>query len=84
MNKSFYKVVYSDIKGKAPSYLPLTAKTKFRSFGRASQFAKNLHKQNRDVTLIESDDRGYIASWKLIAGKEATVFEFNESRTDVE
>lgn len=83
MNKSTYRIVYSDIKGKPPAHLPIDCKTKFRSFKRATKLAHNLHKEGRDVVLLESDANGFIASWELTAFESVPAFEFNESRTDL-
>lgn len=63
----YYQVTYSDIKDKPVNHLPITAKTKFRSFERACTFAKRLHKQNRDIVIVENDNDGFIANWELLA-----------------
>lgn len=84
MNGSIYKVVYSDIKGKPVSHLPITYKVNFRSFERAMKTAKRLHLFNRDVVVIESDEKGMIASWELNTDyKGGMIFDYNESRTDL-
>lgn len=84
MNKSIYKVVYSDVKGKPVSHLPITYRVNFRSFDRAMRTAKRLHSGNRDVVLIESDDKGMIASWELNTEYQGMIFDYNESRKDLE
>jgi hypothetical protein len=68
-----FKVTYSDIKDKPPSHFPLTWSTDFRSFERALKLAHKLHKQNRDVILVETSEDG-IFTWEFTAGSIHIVF----------
>ena len=83
MSGSIYRVVYSDIKGKPIAHLPITYRVKFRSFERAMKTAERLHSGKRDVVIIESDDKGMIASWELNTEYQGMIFDYNESRTDL-
>lgn len=71
--KSVYKVVVSDIKGET-KYLPATLSTKFRKFERASAIAKRRHAENRDVTIVEMNANGIVATWEIEAGSDMVVF----------
>ena len=83
MNGSIYRVVYSDVKGKPVSHLPITYKVKFHSFERAMKTSKRLHSGKRDVVVIESDSKGMIASWELNTEYQGMIFDYNEARTDL-
>ncbi len=69
-----YKITYSDIQGKEQTHLPIDWSTNFKSFKRASAQAKRLHKQNRNVTITESNKEGFVACWELMAGLDSVIF----------
>lgn len=59
-----YKIVYSDLKNKPISHLPVYWSTNFRSFSRALNQARKLHKQNRDIVIIEQGSR-FSKTWEI-------------------
>lgn len=72
--KNTYSITASDIKGKALDHLPITLKTKFRSFERACKRAKRLHKENRSVIIVEQNKLGMVATWEMETGYDLVVF----------
>ncbi len=76
--KSTYRIVYSDIKDKPPSHLPVTMATRFRSSARAFKTAKRLWKQGRSVVVYESNALGCVCTWEFESGTETVVFDCDE------
>ena len=75
--KVFYRICYSDVKGKDFSHVPLYCLTKFRSFERAMKEAKKLHKENRDFTLLQINEKGCVTAWELRADQNISALKIS-------
>ncbi len=74
-----YNIVYSDMKDKPVSHLPVTAKRNYRLLSRVMIDAHALHRQNRDVVVIERNQDGIVATWEYEAGSDRLVFWCDET-----
>ena len=75
--KSIYRVVYSDIKHR---YI-ITYNTDFRKFDRALRVAMRLHKQGRNITIVELREEGIVAKWEYEAGRDCLIFDCDDELT---
>lgn len=75
--KTIYTLTISDIKDSPVNHLPITLKTRFRSFDRVSKIARNYHAENRSILIAEHNDHGFVACWEMEAGESTVIFSDN-------
>jgi len=71
---STYTLTISDVKDKPVDHLPITLKTRFRSFERVMSIARKRHSENRSVVIVEHSNDGYVYSWEMEACIDRVIF----------